>query len=63
MKRYVSGMMTGALVGAVMAGFWLLRRRRASWSRLAWNAAKGVAPQAIRYIAKETPRMVKRRIS
>lgn len=44
--KYLTGMVTGALMGAVMAGIWLLRRPRSSVYRLAWRGASQMAPKA-----------------
>ncbi|MCL6562346.1 MAG: hypothetical protein K6U87_05005 [Firmicutes bacterium] len=49
MRRYVTGMMTGALVGAVMAGVWLLRRPQPSVYRAMWRKANAWAPKAVRW--------------
>ncbi|MBX5466489.1 MAG: hypothetical protein K6U14_03215 [Firmicutes bacterium] len=48
MRRYVTGMMTGALVGAVMAGVWLLRPRPPMYRRV-WRQANAWAPKAVRW--------------
>lgn len=44
--KYVTGMITGVLVGAVMAGVWLITRPRPSVYRLAWRGASQMAPKA-----------------
>ncbi len=46
MRKYVSGVVTGALVGAVMAGVWILRRPGAGAYRKAWRGASHAAPKA-----------------
>ncbi|NMP22485.1 hypothetical protein [Sulfobacillus harzensis] len=62
MKRYVSGMVTGSLMGAVVAGFWLLRRNR----RPMWRQARRLAPSAYRvarYGGSRLVHLAKRRLS
>lgn len=66
MKRYVTGMMTGTLVGAVVAGFWLLRRPRHPMARMAFRQARRMAPTAYRvarYGGGRLVHMAKRRLS
>ena len=48
MKRYVTGMVTGTLVGAVIAGYWLLKRPKAAAAQVAWRQARRIAPAAFR---------------
>lgn len=65
MKRYMNGVVTGALVGAVMTGLWLLNRPRPSLARMAWRSARRVGPKAFR-VAKSSRHLVhlaKRRLS
>lgn len=57
MKRYMSGIVTGALVGSVMTGVWLLNRPRPSLARLAIRSARRVGPKAFR-VAKTSGRLV-----
>lgn len=61
MKRYVTGMMTGALVGAVMTGMWLLKRPRVNVYRSAYRQARRWAPKAAR-VARAGLNMAKRRL-
>lgn len=65
MRRYVSGLMTGALMGAVVAGVWLLKRPRQSVYRLAWKSMRGAGPQAWEIIRRGSrlARATKRKIS
>ncbi|MCL4352807.1 MAG: hypothetical protein M1318_09215 [Firmicutes bacterium] len=64
--KYLSGMLTGTLVGVVMAGVWLLRKpnsRRVY--RLAWRSASRMAPKAWRAAkagGREVVHMAKRRL-
>ncbi|MCY0877762.1 MAG: hypothetical protein OWU84_02280 [Firmicutes bacterium] len=46
MKRYVRGMVTGTLVGAVVAGLWLLGRPRRRIYPVAMRQARRFAPLA-----------------
>ncbi|AUW93486.1 MAG: hypothetical protein C7B44_10970 [Sulfobacillus thermosulfidooxidans] len=46
MRKYMSGIVTGALVGAVMAGVWILRRPATGTYRKALRSASHVAPKA-----------------
>ncbi|MCL4494988.1 MAG: hypothetical protein M1294_09285 [Firmicutes bacterium] len=65
--KYVTGMVTGALVGAVMAGVWLLRKTDSgSVYRLAWRQARHMTPKAWRAAkvgGRELFHMAKRRLS
>lgn len=67
MKRYMKGMVTGGLMGAVVAGVWLLSRpRRAPMTRMAWRGARKMAPTAYnvaRYGGTRLVHMAKRRLS
>ncbi|MCL5972358.1 MAG: hypothetical protein M1499_07335 [Firmicutes bacterium] len=66
MKRYMNGMMTGALVGAVMAGIWLLNRPRPSWAQVAIRGARRMGPRAwkvARTGSKGLVHMARRRLS
>lgn len=44
----MSGVMTGALVGAVMAGVWILNRSQPNLYQRAFRQAKRLAPTAYR---------------
>ncbi|MCL5115571.1 MAG: hypothetical protein M1272_00235 [Firmicutes bacterium] len=66
MKRYVTGMVTGTLVGAVVAGVWLLRRPRRGMYGLALRQARRMAPAAYRvarFGGNRLVHMAKRRLS
>lgn len=66
MRRYVTGMVTGTLVGAVVAGVWLLRRPRARIYGRALHQASHLAPTAYRvarYGGSKLMHMAKRRLS
>lgn len=61
MKRYVTGVLTGTLVGAVVAGVWLLRRPR---SRI-YRGAQWLGPTAYkvaRHGGHRLVHMAKRRL-
>ncbi len=64
--KYVSGMITGALVGAVMTGVWLLRKPTSrNLYGLAWRSATLMAPKAWRVAkarGREVFHMAKRRL-
>ena len=60
MKKYVNGMVTGALVGAVVAGFWLIRKRRSRYPL--WHRARELGPKMARAGAQGM-RLAKRRLS
>lgn len=65
MRRYVTGMVTGTLVGAVVAGVWLLKRPRARFYRHAFSQAGRLAPVAYkvaRYGGNRLMHLAKRRI-
>lgn len=55
----MNGMMTGALVGAVVTGVWLLRRGRRP--RGIWRAARWVAPRVGR-VGAQGVRFARRRL-
>ena len=59
MKRYVNGVMTGALVGAVVTGVWLLRRSRPRPS--IWRSARQLGPKMAR-LGHQGVRVVQRRM-
>lgn len=66
MRKYVTGMVTGTLVGAVMAGIWLLRRPRQKFYGSAFRQARRLAPAAYRVARYGGGRLVhlaKRRMS
>ena len=46
MKRYMNGVMTGALVGAVVTGVWLMQRKRSR--RAMWRVARQLGPRMAR---------------
>ncbi len=65
MKRYVTGMMTGAMVGAIAAGVWLLKRPRGHLYRRAFRQAERFGPAAYkvaRYSGNRLWHLAKRRI-
>lgn len=65
MRRYVTGMVTGTLVGAVVAGIWLLRKPRTQRYGRAWRQARYLAPVAYkvaRYGGNRLVHLAKRRI-
>lgn len=65
MKRYVTGMVTGTLVGAVMAGVWLLRRPRQRMYGMAIRQARRIPPAAYRvarYGGSRLVNLAKRRL-
>lgn len=57
MKRYVSGVVTGGLVGALLTGVWLLKRPRSSMYRMAFRQARHMAPTAFK-VARRGGRLV-----
>lgn len=66
MRRYMTGMITGTLVGAVAAGMWLLRRPRRRMYGLAFRGARHLAPAAYRvarYGGNRLVHLAKRRLS
>ncbi|MDA8206324.1 MAG: hypothetical protein M0Z36_09650 [Thermaerobacter sp.] len=66
MRRYVTGMVTGSLVGAVIAGVWLLRRPRRTMAARAWRGARRLAPtmyKVARYGGNRLVHVAKRRLS
>ena len=66
MRRYVTGMVTGSLMGAVVAGFWLLRRTQRRPSARAMRQIRQFGPAAYkvaRYGGTRLVRLAKRRIS
>ena len=48
MKRYMTGMITGSLVGAVIAGYWLMKRAKPQAYQMVWRQARRWAPAAVR---------------
>lgn len=52
--RYVSGMVTGALVGAVMAGMWVVRKSERPLFRRALQGARRYGPGAFKIAQKGT---------
>ncbi len=46
MKRYINGVMTGALVGAVVTSVWLMQRKRSHRAR--WRVARQWGPRIAR---------------
>ncbi len=60
MKKYVNGMVTGALVGAVVTGFWLIRRSRPRHPML--RAAQQLGPKMAR-VGSDGLRFAWRRLS
>ncbi len=60
MKKYVNGMVTGALMGAVVAGVWLIRRNRPRNSLL--RTARQLGPK-MAHIGSSGMRLVRRRLS
>lgn len=66
MRRYITGMVTGTLVGAVVAGFWILRRPRRSLYGRAAHQARHLGPTAYkvaRYGGNRLMHLAKRRLS
>ncbi len=65
MKRYVTGMVTGTLVGAIVAGVWLLRSPRGGLYRRAIRRAQFIGPAAFkvaRYSGNRLVHLAKRRL-
>jgi hypothetical protein len=65
-KRYMTGMVTGTLVGAVVAGIWILRRPRRTLYGRAYHQARHLAPAAYkvaRYGGTRLLHLAKRRLS
>lgn len=60
MKKYVNGMVTGALVGAVVTGVWLIRRGRSRHSM--WRTARQLGPKMAR-VGSQGLRFARRRLS
>jgi len=59
-KKYVNGMVTGALVGAVVAGVWLIRKSRPR--NPLWRAARELGPTMSK-VRTQGMRLARRRMS
>ncbi|MDA8193938.1 MAG: hypothetical protein M0Z53_08070 [Thermaerobacter sp.] len=59
MRRYMTGIVTGAMMGAVVAGMWLLKRPgRSTFYRTAIRQARRVAPRMVRFAKTGSRRVV-----